>query len=94
MERPLRPTSADVVYHVLSRANARKSARPCIWPPLWRHAATQAIKTFYRCLWGGTPRRWPLLSYVETTDVLNAMLKHRTPWREVEAHYAFNQPLD
>ena len=25
MERPLRPTSADVVYHGLNRANARRT---------------------------------------------------------------------
>jgi hypothetical protein len=25
MGRPLRPTSADVVYHVLNRANARRT---------------------------------------------------------------------
>jgi len=30
MGRPLRPTSADVVYHVLNRADVRKSVRPSV----------------------------------------------------------------
>src|SRR5207249_1324399 len=53
-------TAARCTGNGWSGADAHKSARPCIWPPSWRHATTrQSRRSISACVGWEKPRRWP-----------------------------------